>query len=251
MTTAVDFDALAPSYDATRSADEWMLDRFLARLPLGAHSVVLEFGCGTGNQLARLQARCGCRGIGVDPSAGMRAVASAKGLDARDGDHRHIPLADGAVDFAFACDVVHHVPDLDAMFAQLRRVLREHALLAIRTRSHAQLRAAFFNRWFPSLAGIDCARYPGIDALTDAACRHGLAASGEETLSFAGRDVVDENFVANMALKNWSHLRLLPQDEYKHGLAQVRAALGQSFESPGAGQTLLWFERQGTDPRAA
>ncbi len=246
MKVKVDFDALAPTYDATRGADEWMLDRILARIALTRDSVVLEFGCGTGNQLARLQQRCGCRGIGVDPSAGMRAVAMAKGLDVRDGDHRQIPLDACTVDFAFACDVVHHVPDIDAMFGELHRVLRGRALLAIRTRSHPQLRAAFFNRWFPSLAEIDCARYPSIDALSHAARDNGFVASGEETMPFTGQDVVDENFVTTIALKNWSHLRLLPQHEYERGLAQVRAALGQQFDSPGAGQTLLWFERSVT-----
>jgi len=243
MKVSVDFDALAPTYDATRSADEWMLDRFLARLALSQDTVVLEFGCGTGNQLARLQARCGCRGIGIDPSAGMRAVALAKGLDVRPGDHTQLPVTDASVDLAFACDVVHHVADLDAMFAGLRRVLRATGVLAIRTRSHPQLRAAFFNRWFPSLAELDCARYPSLEALREAASRQGFAAHDEEVMPFAGLDVVNDMFITNIELKNWSHLRLLADDEYQHGLAQVRAARGQRFDSPGAGQTLLWFAR--------
>lgn len=243
MRAPVNFDALAPTYDATRGADQWMLDRFLARLPLGRDTVVLEFGCGTGNQLAAQQARCGCRGIGVDPSAGMQAVARTKGLDVRHGDHARIPLADGTVDFAFACDVVHHVADLDAMFAQLHRVLRSGSPFAIRTRSHPQLRAALFNRWFPSLAQIDCARYPSLEALRDAASRHGFAADGDEVMSFMQLDIVDATLVTNIELKNWPHLRLLPEHEYEIGLAQLRAALGQRFDSPGAGQTLLWFKR--------
>ena len=63
-------------------------------------ALVVDIGCGEGEQLAALRAR-GCHAIGVDVDAGATAVCRAGGFDAVVARAEHIPLraqvADGVI----------------------------------------------------------------------------------------------------------------------------------------------------------
>lgn len=96
--------------------------------------VVADLGCGTGYMGAGLLGRVG-RLICVDGSAGMleeargrleRAARGRRGteVELRQGELDALPLADAEVDGALAGLVLHHLPDLDAALAEMRRVLR-------------------------------------------------------------------------------------------------------------------------------
>jgi 2-polyprenyl-6-hydroxyphenyl methylase/3-demethylubiquinone-9 3-methyltransferase len=102
----------------------------LAGIGLDPHgSAALDIGCG-GGLLAEEFARLGCRVSGIDPSAGSLAAAAAHAraaglaIDYRQGTGEALPYADGAFDFAYACDVLEHVADLPRVIAEAARVLR-------------------------------------------------------------------------------------------------------------------------------
>jgi arsenite methyltransferase len=95
---------------------------------------VLDLGCGAGTDLliaAQLVGPAG-RVIGVDMTSSMlsRARASAKeiGVDERVELHESLieslPLADGSVDVVISNGVIDLVPDKEAVFAEIDRVLR-------------------------------------------------------------------------------------------------------------------------------
>ncbi len=99
--------------------------------------VLADIGCGTGF-MARELARRAARVILVDPSAAMLEKART-GLDRnlrarvefRVGDLERLPLAAQEVDGAFANLVLHHVSDLVATLAELRRVIRGGGTLVV------------------------------------------------------------------------------------------------------------------------
>ncbi len=239
----IDYDTAAATYDNTRAADDEVISRFAARVSLQRDTSVLDFGCGTGNHLLRIQQVFGCRCSGVEPSAEMRAKAQQKlpGAQIVAGDHGDIPLLSDSFDFAYMTDVVHHVPDRLAMFDRLARVLKTAGTLCIVTQSHAQIAARFFNRFFPSLEAIEQSRHPAIESLVAEARSQGFNFECADTLSIVERNVVTPEFVRNAEQKNWSMFRLLPAHEFQHGLAALRQNLGSTFDAPGAGRTLLWF----------
>jgi SAM-dependent methyltransferase len=65
----------------------------------------------------------------VEPSQAMRARSCYPVMLA--GHARAIPLGTGTVDGAWLSTVIHHIPDLHAAAAELRRVLRPGALVLI------------------------------------------------------------------------------------------------------------------------
>lgn len=81
-------------------------------------SVVLDFGCGTGGVLQRLQAK---RRIGIEVSASTAEVAKAAGIFVCS-DLAHIP--DQSVDVAISFHAIEHVDDPLHILRELRRVLR-------------------------------------------------------------------------------------------------------------------------------
>jgi 2-polyprenyl-6-hydroxyphenyl methylase/3-demethylubiquinone-9 3-methyltransferase len=93
----------------------------------------LDIGCG-GGFLAEAFTALGCHVTGVDPSpvsiGAARAHAAAGGLriDYRVGSGEHLPARDSAFDFAYCCDVLEHVSDVERVISETARVLRPGGL---------------------------------------------------------------------------------------------------------------------------
>jgi ArsR family transcriptional regulator len=89
---------------------------------------VADLGCGTGEALGWL-APVVARVIGVDREQRMLDAAAERtraldNVDLRLGGLESLPLGDGEVDAVLVMLVLHHVPDLDLAFRELRRALR-------------------------------------------------------------------------------------------------------------------------------
>ena len=108
-------------------ANHWLLGR------VEEGSVVLDLGCGAGTDLliaAQMTGRAG-RVIGVDMTAAMleRAEASARKMGLGDVELHEslvetLPLDDDSVDVVISNGVIDLVPDKEAVFDEIDRVLR-------------------------------------------------------------------------------------------------------------------------------
>ncbi|RTR05266.1 methyltransferase domain-containing protein [Halomonas nitroreducens] len=122
------FSRAAPHYQERAQAQQAMGDHLLARLPAQAHSL-LDMGCGPGEMTANLARRYGeaCRVTGLDLAPGMldearrRHPTSIRWLV---GDAGALPLATASLDLVVSNLAIQWCPDLDAVMAELHRVLR-------------------------------------------------------------------------------------------------------------------------------
>jgi SAM-dependent methyltransferase len=108
-------------------ANHWLLG------PIESGSVVLDLGCGAGADLLIAAQMTGPTGrvIGVDMTASMldraRASADEMGLgnvELHEGLIESVPLEDASVDVVISNGVIDLVPDKDAVFDEINRVLR-------------------------------------------------------------------------------------------------------------------------------
>ena len=108
-------------------ANHWLLGR------VEPGSVVLDLGCGAGTDLLIAAQMSGPEGrvIGVDMTSSMleqaHASAHAMGLDhveLHESLIEHLPLDDASVDVVISNGVIDLVPDKDAVFDEIDRVLR-------------------------------------------------------------------------------------------------------------------------------
>lgn len=97
---------------------------------LGAgRPTAVDVGCG-GGLLAEPMAAAGLNVLGVDPSlpslrsARVHALRTGAAASYASGIGESLPLADASMDVAFCCDVLEHVTSIDAVLAEIARVLR-------------------------------------------------------------------------------------------------------------------------------
>lgn len=132
------FDDTAADYERIErvlalGSGSWYRRQALLRAGLRPGMQVLDVGVGTG-LLAREALRIvGAEGslVGVDPSLGMMAEARLPAASLLEGRAEALPQADCSVDFLCMGYALRHVDDVDAAFAEFRRVLRPGGRLLI------------------------------------------------------------------------------------------------------------------------
>ncbi len=139
------FNRAAPTYDHAAVLQREVADRMLERLDLVrlTPAVTVDVGCGTGHAARRLTRRYRqSRVIGIDLAGEMLKQAQKReSLWQRwrrrchwcCADAEHLPLATGSVDLLFTNLTLQWCPNLDAVFREFHRVLRDGGLLMFST----------------------------------------------------------------------------------------------------------------------
>lgn len=129
------YDLWAGSYDTQDNPMVFAARRAVMELATGAAGLgVVEFGCGTGQNLSLLRAG-GARALwGCDLSEGMLAVAQAREPSLRlwrQDMATPLPLPDGVADMALFSLSLEHVARLEGPLAEACRVVRPGGRIAI------------------------------------------------------------------------------------------------------------------------
>jgi demethylmenaquinone methyltransferase / 2-methoxy-6-polyprenyl-1,4-benzoquinol methylase len=129
------FDDTAVDYDRIEGvlafgSGPWYRREALRRAGLGPGMQVVDVGCGTGLLAREAMGLIGERGtlVGVDPSPGMmaqaRPLADLPGARFVEGRAERVPLPDASADFLSMGYALRHIDDVNAAFAEFRRVLK-------------------------------------------------------------------------------------------------------------------------------
>lgn len=134
---AQDFDAISPSYDATRDPlDDPTLDALAASLRERGVRRVLEVGIGTGRVSLPLRDR-GFEVTGLDMSRGMLRRAREKGLERLvRGSAYQLPFPDRAFDAALFVHVLHVLEEPEPALGEAIRVARAGAFGLVHPPGH-------------------------------------------------------------------------------------------------------------------
>jgi SAM-dependent methyltransferase len=110
----------------------------LGRLALGEKALDIGCGAGTDTLVAAQMVAPGGRVTGIDMTPEMlaraRAAAAEMGatnVDFVEGDVEHLPFADESVDVVISNGVIDLIPDKNAVFSEIFRVLRPGGRLQI------------------------------------------------------------------------------------------------------------------------
>jgi SAM-dependent methyltransferase len=162
------FDVIAGAYDA--QIPEGRRDALLSRKTelmrgilerAGTGRLGLDVGCGHGRYVGRMR-ELGFDVRGLDDSAGQVAQARLNLQCAElvtTGSILEIPASDGAYDFAYTINVLHHLPSVEdqrAAFRELARVVRPGGLIFVHEINTRNILFRFYMGYvFPSLNCID------------------------------------------------------------------------------------------------
>lgn len=161
--------------------DELFRERIVSRLEPGA--TVLDVGAGSGRVRQMNIKHVAGRVCGVDPDPRVRDNPFLD--EGKVAEATAIPYADGTFDLAFANNVLEHLVDPGAVFAEIGRTLKPAGRFFFKTpnRRHyvavlARLTPHRFHEWVNSLRGRDAAdTYPTLYRANTADDVHRFAAS--------------------------------------------------------------------------
>ena len=157
------FDRISPRYDLVNRVMTFGMDvgwrrRAIRELHLPAGSRVLDLACGTGD-LCRELRRAGYLAVGFDFSFGMLASARTDAPLVQ-ADVLALPVPDASADGVTCGFALRNVVSLEALFAELGRVVRPGGAIALLDASRPDnevLRAGhrlYFERVVPVIGGI-------------------------------------------------------------------------------------------------
>ncbi len=147
---------MASAFELFRLAELEQTEAII-REAAGSGARVLEIGSGTGWQ-ARALAERGFDVVGVDlpPSSEISNHARARVWPIIDYDGEHLPFDDASFDVVYSSNVLEHVTKLDALNAEMRRVLRPSGV-AVHLLPNPQWRFISLLSYYPGQA-IDLLR---------------------------------------------------------------------------------------------
>jgi demethylmenaquinone methyltransferase/2-methoxy-6-polyprenyl-1,4-benzoquinol methylase len=162
------FDGSARDYDYVErllalGSGSWYRRHALLRAGLAPGMHVLDVATGTGLVAREALAIAGPQGcvVGLDPSAGMLAEAHRQlPMTLVRGRGEKLPLRDATFDFVSMGFALRHVTDLDALFAEFRRVLKPGGVACVleisrpRPKVMAEPLRVFMTRVVPAVARI-------------------------------------------------------------------------------------------------
>ncbi|MGH7775910.1 MAG: class I SAM-dependent methyltransferase [Candidatus Dormibacterales bacterium] len=218
------FAGLAPDYDRLRPLGAGGARRaamLLDRCPVPAGGAVLEVGCGSG-RLLELVARLAraATALGVDPEPAMLARSARRGLEVRPGAAEGLPLPSGSVDLAYMHLAHHLARDPAAAARELARVIRPAAHAAVWSLTPEHVEAFHLNSYFPSLPGVDLARFAAPEAIARDLLEARLEPVLEQEL-VVRRRTTKRRLAAAVHARYISTLALIPPEELEAGAERL------------------------------
>jgi len=220
--------------------------RILSKANIDENLFVLDFGCGTGNYACVIKKVTGAHVFGVEPSEGMIQKAREKSseIEFKKGDHTSVPFDDEIFDLIYMTDVIHHVPDINAMFKEFYRVLKQTGAVCIVTESHRQLETRFWSAYFPATVAAEKERYPDIPDIVSSAGQCGLFVDEIVNTDSERTFTISPDFVKLVENKGFSMFRLIGDDDFADGLNRLKEDYKNNIEiKTNHGETFLWLKK--------
>ena len=223
MSSAVDYDQVAPSYDSRYVERDYAGIEKTLRAFSKDSKRVLEVGCGTGHWLNLLSR--GRQAVGVDPSGRMLGRARSLGRASLvRGRAESVPLADRSFDLVVVVNALHHFSDKARFALEAMRVLEPGGRVVILGLDpSAGLDSWFVYENFAGVLEIDRARYPSSSAIS-----HSLTAAGfDDIATIEAQHIVESrsarDYLESGALTrhSTSQLSLLNDDEFEAGINRI------------------------------
>ncbi|MHA1963304.1 MAG: class I SAM-dependent methyltransferase [Candidatus Thorarchaeota archaeon] len=239
---SIDYDKVSKVYDNVRVGDPEMVHQLLQGVHLESNSLVLDVGCGTGNNTLLFGEATHARVTGLDISYGMLEKAREK--------MKQVPLVQAPVDtlpftndtfqLVFMTEVIHHLPDPHSSIEDIYRVLVTGGSLCIVTQSHRQIEGRMTSRFFPASASVDKDRYPDIDVIEEFMQKSGFETVSPREYQFRPTQLGEE-YLNTARNRGYSMLHKISQEEYEEGLQTLEAAFASGEKlTYSAGYTFVW-----------
>ncbi|WP_432666450.1 class I SAM-dependent methyltransferase [Wukongibacter baidiensis] len=220
------YNEISKIYDAVREADLKAVKFMIEKAQLSKESRVLEIGCGTANYLKIIYDITKPEVWGLDRSKGMLSRAREKCKDAVlvEGDAIELlEIPDSAFDLVYMVDVIHHIKDIEKMFKNIKRVLKENGKLVVFSDDHEHIRNRLTTKYFPETLEGELRRYQDTPEIKDALLRNyyneidnGILEIGED-LDYGSR------LIEIASKKGYSMFGMISEGAIEAGIERIKS----------------------------
>lgn len=220
----MEYNTMAFQYALTRQPHNYIGLGLIADLSYQTELSVLDFGCGTGNYIKFLSQLTNWKLYGLDASDNMLDYARKKTNSTliKKGSDSYIPFKNNMFDYIYMVDVIHHIDNIDQMFAEFSRVSKENALLCICTENETQRKEKFWYQYFPSAFDIDSLRFYSTEQIIKSASKNEYTLKTIQEVNVIQYHSISSEFIAEIENKSISVLHLINQNEYELGLKKIQ-----------------------------
>ncbi|HXW34201.1 MAG TPA: class I SAM-dependent methyltransferase [Acidimicrobiales bacterium] len=218
---------LAEAYDRGRrlppATTRIWIEAARRHLPTGSDPV-LDLGAGTGRFLRALGEGLGAPIVGLEPAAGMRALAMehiGPAISLVGGTASKLPFASDVFRGVWASQVLHHVTDLEGCALELRRVIKQGGRVLVRGMYEALPTQWPLVRYFPGVVSVHERFFSSLEQMRIALLCSGFSELAHECIEQVVAEDA-ESFYERTAQRADSGLVLLSDSDFKAGLATLR-----------------------------
>lgn len=166
-----------------------------------------------------------------------QAQAAPSEVCFRPGRAEHLNFPDSSFDLVFSVDVIHHVSDVPAFFAQAFWVLKPGGWLCTVTDSEEIIRHRQpLSVYFPETIEVELHRYPRIETLNTLMQQAGFNDLRQNIVEMQ-YDLTDMQPYLDRA---FSSLHLISPDAYQSGIERMRSDLARKPIQANARYVLVW-----------
>jgi ubiquinone/menaquinone biosynthesis C-methylase UbiE len=227
----IDYDKVSQVYDQVREGNPEMIHQILEGVSLSKSSLVLDIGCGTGNNTILLASIIDSSVIGLDISYGMlrKAYEKKSHVPLVQAPADCIPFASNSIDFVYMTEVLHHLPDIPKTYQEIHRILKPSKSLCIVTQAHSQIDHRVASRFFPRTAAVDKERYPDVPVIEKQLLETGFSTVNSKEYTYKPVRLGSE-YLETIEKRGFSMLHKISKEEYEKGLEDLREAFQQDEE---------------------
>ena len=176
--------------------------RIADALALEPGTVFVDAGAGSGVLTSAVAELSGARAIAVDPEPRPQLP----GIERLTAFAERLPLKTASVHGILFSHTLHHMTEPRKAVAEAKRVLKPGGRIAIRTATHADLRANPHAKWYPTIQSAALAVTPDIGLLAVWIRDADLDIDYVETVTtpFEGNLADYEQSVVDLAVRDWA-----------------------------------------------
>jgi ubiquinone/menaquinone biosynthesis C-methylase UbiE len=221
------FINIASYYDDYRVSHENFSNYILSKIDVFSKSIIIDVGCGTGNETVVLFSKFGCKVIGIDPSKEMLKKAKEKTdkISWISAYAEEIPFANDSCNIITSFFSVHYFHNLVKVVNEFYRILKVNGKIFIFTLSHEQLKTLKEYEFFPSLFQIDRDKLPDLKFIESIFKTNGFKTSFESI--FYQNIKIDENYIRMVNNRYRVSFNKLSDNEINTGIEQIRKEISE------------------------
>jgi len=222
------FDSFHDAYEEHRRSHGHFADFISKNSTLSKDSLLVDIGCGTGNETIELRRQLTSNIIGLDTSESMLSEAKPKSNNVTwiNRPAEDTGLEDNNVDCITLFFVAHYLESFSEFLGEAGRILKDGGQYFIFTVSHNQLKTSMEYCFFPKLLDYDLSLAPSIEDIKQPLKDNGF--STESNILPYANIRIDEEYVNAIKERYRSSLTKISKGEIEEGTETINNVLEKS-----------------------